>query len=409
MIKLKHNLEESVWSKSILVIYLEKWKIILHKHTIASHILEIYCEERKENRNVCHGKKGNRFLFGKMITILNTKSQVYCKDSIHGKRMVVLKRSFNSYLINLCIKGVHTKRDYTIKSIIVLKINSGVTLWSQYGFYCTGCCLLALVILLKSSILLFTIIHSHIVIYNLSQLNTNKRSCCSIPRHAYPKIALHSSAFVLLFSKLSMEAFKIFTHIIHKLFAEISVNCLLMSYCSKHHLKNINKDKDKMSLKSFLKQNVQPLKPRQIFNVFPIHGKTSDPATTRQQRGNFLIPEKSMENGGTVNASARGRNESNTLMSERRMESELLRLSTLCNFPVFGISLLRLAEYGFYSEGNNDELVCYSCGNRVKGWTPKSDHSDVNNHYSNCQHIRKKKFVVPLDASGCSEEFTQMG
>ncbi|OPL33098.1 hypothetical protein AM593_03727, partial [Mytilus galloprovincialis] len=144
----------------------------------------------------------------------------------------------------------------------------------------------------------------------------------------------------------------------------------------------------------------------QDLKVFPIYGKISNPATISRQQDYSLVPARSIENE-TVNASVRGQQECTTLILGGRMESELLRLSTLCNFPVFGISLLRLAEYGFYSEGNNDELVCFSCGNRVKGWTPNSDHSDVNNHYSNCQHVRKKNFAVPLEASGYLKDFTQ--
>ncbi|CAG2198696.1 unnamed protein product [Mytilus edulis] len=207
-----------------------------------------------------------------------------------------------------------------------------------------------------------------------------------------------------------MEVLQILASIVFKLFAELTGKHvhLLISHFPRKQFQTINTEKD-ISLKSLLKQNIQPLKPRQIFTVFPIYGKISNLATIRQHQDDSLIPTRCMENGGTVNAPARGQEEGHTLASEKIMESELLRLSTLCNFPVFGISLLRLAEYGFYSEGNNDELVCYSCSNRVKGWTPNSDYSDVNNHYSNCQHVRKKKFAVPLEASGYSKDFTQMG
>ncbi|XP_071135428.1 uncharacterized protein [Mytilus edulis] len=79
-------------------------------------------------------------------------------------------------------------------------------------------------------------------------------------------------------------------------------------------------------------------------------------------------------------------------LSEGRMNNELMRLSTLSNFPVHGISLIRLAENGFFFEGNGDELVCYSCGLRLKGWRADSNPADIHQKYSpNCQHILEKK------------------
>ncbi|CAC5378828.1 BIRC7_8 [Mytilus coruscus] len=84
--------------------------------------------------------------------------------------------------------------------------------------------------------------------------------------------------------------------------------------------------------------------------------------------------------------------ESSGSLSESRMNNELMRLSTLSNFPVHGISLIRLAEDGFFSEGNGDELVCYCCGIRLKGWRTDSNPADIHQKYSpNCLHILEKK------------------
>ncbi|CAC5378826.1 BIRC2_3 [Mytilus coruscus] len=85
--------------------------------------------------------------------------------------------------------------------------------------------------------------------------------------------------------------------------------------------------------------------------------------------------------------------ESSGSLSKSRMINELMRLSTLSNFPVHGISLIRLAENGFFSEGNGDELVCYSCGIRLKGWSTDCNPGDIHQKYSpNCLHILEKKF-----------------
>ncbi|CAC5395566.1 XIAP [Mytilus coruscus] len=84
--------------------------------------------------------------------------------------------------------------------------------------------------------------------------------------------------------------------------------------------------------------------------------------------------------------------ESSGSLSESRMNNELMRLSTLSNFPVHGISLIRLAEAGFFFEGNGDELVCYCCGIRLNGWRADSNAADIHQKYSpNCLHILEKK------------------
>ncbi|VDI35339.1 Hypothetical predicted protein [Mytilus galloprovincialis] len=96
-------------------------------------------------------------------------------------------------------------------------------------------------------------------------------------------------------------------------------------------------------------------------------------------------------------------------LSEGRMNNELMRLSTLSNFPVHGISLIRLAENGFFSEGNCDELVCYSCGLRLKGWRADSNPGDIHQKYSpNCQHIQEKR-SDPADFPGGSNSIATDG
>lgn len=52
------------------------------------------------------------------------------------------------------------------------------------------------------------------------------------------------------------------------------------------------------------------------------------------------------------------------------MAMEFLRLCSMHDYPSKqGPSLLRLAEAGFYYEGNGDELICFSCGVRNRNWS----------------------------------------
>ncbi|XP_052087302.1 uncharacterized protein LOC127724405 isoform X2 [Mytilus californianus] len=101
--------------------------------------------------------------------------------------------------------------------------------------------------------------------------------------------------------------------------------------------------------------------------------------------------------------------ESSGSLSEGRMNNELMRLSTLSNFPVHGISLIRLAEDGFFSEGNGDELVCYCCGIRLKGWRTDSNPADIHQKNSpNCLHILEKK-SDPVDLLSSRNSITTDG
>lgn len=52
------------------------------------------------------------------------------------------------------------------------------------------------------------------------------------------------------------------------------------------------------------------------------------------------------------------------------MAMEFLRLCSMHDYPSKqGPSLLRLAQAGFYYEGNGDELICFSCGVRNRNWS----------------------------------------
>ena len=51
------------------------------------------------------------------------------------------------------------------------------------------------------------------------------------------------------------------------------------------------------------------------------------------------------------------------------MAVEFLRLCTMHDYPsTNGPSLLRLAQNGFYYDGNGNELICFSCGVKIRNW-----------------------------------------
>ena len=51
------------------------------------------------------------------------------------------------------------------------------------------------------------------------------------------------------------------------------------------------------------------------------------------------------------------------------MAVEFLRLCTMHDYPsTNGPSLLRLAQNGFYYDGNGTELICFSCGVKIRNW-----------------------------------------
>ncbi|XP_076466230.1 uncharacterized protein LOC143297694 [Babylonia areolata] len=68
------------------------------------------------------------------------------------------------------------------------------------------------------------------------------------------------------------------------------------------------------------------------------------------------------------------------------------RLATLAAVPsTVPVSRVRLAEAGFYSRGQRDEVICYSCGGRHSGWRHDDDPMQVHRRLSpHCQHVVEK-------------------
>ncbi|KAL8575258.1 hypothetical protein ACOMHN_001804 [Nucella lapillus] len=68
------------------------------------------------------------------------------------------------------------------------------------------------------------------------------------------------------------------------------------------------------------------------------------------------------------------------------------RLATLSVLPpIVDVSRIKLADAGFYSRGERDEVICYSCGVRYSGWGPREDPMTVHRRLSpQCQHVLQR-------------------
>lgn len=71
------------------------------------------------------------------------------------------------------------------------------------------------------------------------------------------------------------------------------------------------------------------------------------------------------------------------------MAVEFLRLCTMHDYPsTNGPSLLRLAQAGFYYEGNGNELVCFSCNFRKGSWNYHDSPREIHQRMSpNCKFL----------------------
>lgn len=68
---------------------------------------------------------------------------------------------------------------------------------------------------------------------------------------------------------------------------------------------------------------------------------------------------------------------------EEKMQYEMLRVQTFQDLPATcHASPLRLARTGFFSDGTNDEVVCFSCGVRYRNWQKRDDPMEVHRRIS---------------------------
>ncbi|XP_061193576.1 uncharacterized protein LOC133201789 [Saccostrea echinata] len=87
------------------------------------------------------------------------------------------------------------------------------------------------------------------------------------------------------------------------------------------------------------------------------------------------------------------------------MAVEFLRLCTMHDYPnTNGPSLLRLAQAGFFYEGNGNELVCFSCDFRKGSWNFNDSPREIHLRMSpNCKFLSQGDGNVPVPR----EESTQ--
>lgn len=68
---------------------------------------------------------------------------------------------------------------------------------------------------------------------------------------------------------------------------------------------------------------------------------------------------------------------------EEKMQYEMLRVQTFQDLPATcHASPLRLARTGFFSNGTNDEVVCFSCGVRYRNWQKRDDPMEIHRKIS---------------------------
>ena len=78
------------------------------------------------------------------------------------------------------------------------------------------------------------------------------------------------------------------------------------------------------------------------------------------------------------------------------------RLATLSVLPSsLPVSRIRLADAGFYSRGQGDEVMCFCCQARHSGWTARDNPIDVHRRLSpQCPHVQQRDREVAALAGG---------
>ena len=69
--------------------------------------------------------------------------------------------------------------------------------------------------------------------------------------------------------------------------------------------------------------------------------------------------------------------------TDEKMQFEMLRVQSFQDLPAScNVSPLRLARTGFFSSGSSDEVTCFSCGVKYKGWQNNDNPNDVHHRIS---------------------------
>lgn len=79
--------------------------------------------------------------------------------------------------------------------------------------------------------------------------------------------------------------------------------------------------------------------------------------------------------------------------TKESMQFEWCRLSSFATFPNSSVSVIRLAEAGFYYGGNRDEVICPFCGLKHCNWNPHDDPKHIHieeSRHLNCSFVTGK-------------------
>ncbi|KAK3091939.1 hypothetical protein FSP39_023847 [Pinctada imbricata] len=148
-----------------------------------------------------------------------------------------------------------------------------------------------------------------------------------------------------------------------------------------------------LSMKKILSDEVAASKLYDLFRKY-VDGKNTTKLVlhdwiSNSRRDIMVYPAYTLQNGNTLDPILERFNTPDPPNRSETMSFELLRLCTLHDFPHRNApSLVRLTQAGFYYEGNDDEVVCFSCNVRKRNWNVNDDPMAVHRKLSpNCPFI----------------------
>ncbi|XP_062606047.1 baculoviral IAP repeat-containing protein 7-like [Saccostrea cucullata] len=100
----------------------------------------------------------------------------------------------------------------------------------------------------------------------------------------------------------------------------------------------------------------------------------------------------------------------NTPSKHDTMALEFSRLSSMQNYPnIHGISFFRMAEAGFFYEGNGNELVCFSCGFHKDSWNFNDSPREIHLRMSpNCKFLSQGDGNVPVPREKSTQDLVPL-
>ncbi|XP_062603050.1 uncharacterized protein LOC134264784 isoform X2 [Saccostrea cucullata] len=152
----------------------------------------------------------------------------------------------------------------------------------------------------------------------------------------------------------------------------------------------------------------QDIKTEEIIICYPVFAEEASSNTTDQRQVSLPLPESSQaqglqnvlaENQCTAYQSSDYESSLGTLSSifndvsiqslneNDRYQYEWIRLASFSNFSSETVHATRLARGGWYSTGNGDQTVCFSCHKIHDNWVREDDPSGSTLHDPNCRFM----------------------